>query len=98
VKPPAKPATIKWPRPWDPAPLDDDDIRAIKALAAGRANETQQRLAVSVIADKLARAGDPSFWPDSERGSAFAAGKRFVAQQLLGAINMDMPSDSRTSR
>jgi hypothetical protein len=51
-----------------------------------------------VIVDKLARAGDPSFWPDSERASAFAAGKRFVAQQLLGAVNMDMPSDSRTSR
>ena len=94
----SKPATIKWPRPWDPAPLDEDDLRAIKALASGVANESQQRRAVAVIVDKFARDKDPSFWPDSERASAFAAGKRFVAQQLLGAINMDMPVEPRTSR
>jgi hypothetical protein len=88
----ARPATIKWPRPHDPAPLDDDDIMAIKALAAGRANEVQQRLAVAVIVEKFARAHDPSFWPDNERLSAFAAGKRFVAQQLLGIVNMDVPA------
>lgn len=88
----ARRATIKWPRPYDPAPLTDEtEIMAIKALAAGRANEVQQKLAVAVIVEKFCRAGDPSFWPDSERLSAFAAGKRFVAQQFNGVVAMTVP-------
>lgn len=88
----SKPATIKWPRPFDPSPLDEPEIMAIKALASGTANDGQQRLALSVIVDKMARSGDPSFWPDSDRVSAFAAGKRFVAQQIAGVIAMDVPA------
>ena len=79
------PAKKKAPQPWEPAPYDDDGLitMAIKALAAGNANQDQQRRALDWIVRVLCGTYDLSFRPDSERATAFAEGKRHVGLQII---------------
>lgn len=84
--------------PWAYAPYDDDDIRAIKALAAGKASEGQQRIALAWIIHNAARTYDMPFRPggiDGQRNSDFACGRIFVGQQVIKLINMDMPEKKK---
>jgi hypothetical protein len=75
----------KAPQPWEPAPYDDEGVitASIKALAAGNANEGQQRRALEWIVRSVCGTYDLSFRPDSERATAFAEGKRFVGLQII---------------
>lgn len=68
-----------------PAPYDDDDIRAMRALVAGNANEGQQRRALNWIINSAAGYYDLSFRPgiDGARATDFAEGKRFVGAQVV---------------
>lgn len=74
--------------PWDPLPLDADELRAFKALAAGKASEGQQRLALEVIVTKFAGTYDLPFRPgvDGARATDFACGRMFVGQRIVNAI------------
>lgn len=79
-----KPAATQ---PWHPAPYDPDgaDTMAIKALAAGKANDGQQKRALDWILYSVCGLSDLSFRPggsDGERATAFAEGKRFVGLQI----------------
>lgn len=70
--------------PWIPADYDDRVVYAVRAFAAGRANDGQQGLLWDWI-QYVAGADDMSFRPESaggERATAFAEGKRFVGQQI----------------
>lgn len=80
-------------QPWDPPALDEADIRAFKALAAGVASAGQQKLALDLIVHKLARTYDLSFRPgvDGQRLSDFAEGKRFVGLQIVRLVNLKLP-------
>jgi len=71
--------------PWVPPSYDDDDIRAIRALAAGVASEGQQRRALEWIITKACGYYDLSFRPGVEgaRDTDFAEGKRFVGAQIV---------------
>lgn len=75
-------------RPWHPAPYDVPTIYALKALAAGRANEAQQKRAVEWLINCAARTYDASFIPDSERESAYAEGRRAVGLEMVKLINL----------
>lgn len=82
-------------QPWDPPELDDHDLRAIKAVAAGKASEGQQVRAVKVIVEVLAATYDLPFrpGPDGARATDFAAGKMFVGQRIVNAIKRPMKAD-----
>lgn len=81
-----KPAEVHY--PWDPLELSDYEIRAIKALAAGNANDAQQKRALDVIIHKLAGTYDQSFrpGPDGHRATDFAEGKRFVGNRIVHTL------------
>lgn len=73
--------------PWHPHDYDEDAIFAVRALAAGNANEGQQKTAWQYLMYLTASSDeyqDLSFrpGPDGERATAFAEGKRFIGQQL----------------
>ena len=68
--------------------ITKEEVRAIKALAKGEASEYQQQLALSVICNKLSRAQDNLFIPESDRESAFLSGRAFVGQQVLKYIKV----------
>lgn len=78
-------------RPYDPSPCDRTDVWAMKALAAGTANEAQQKRALDWILRIACGVGDTTYYPDSERDSAFANGKRFVGLEIVGLLNMKAP-------
>lgn len=73
--------------PWSSidSMVDEDDIMAIKALAAGKASEGQQKRALDLIIYKVAGTYDLSFRPgiDGERATCFAEGKRHVGTQIV---------------
>ena len=80
-----KPPTVE---PWHPAPYDDADTYAIKALAAGVANEGQQKRALDWIVNTLCATYDLSYRPGSDRDTAFAEGKRHVGLQLVKLVKL----------
>lgn len=69
--------------PWHPAPYEDADVYAIKALAAGKASEGQQQRALNWIINVACATYDLSFRPESDRETVFAEGKRHVGMQLV---------------
>lgn len=82
------------PQPWDPPAADEQDIRAMKALASGKASEGQQRVALQWIINRAAGTYDQPFRPggeDGRRATDFAAGKMHVGQRIVNLINMAMP-------
>jgi len=83
--------------PWSPPTLDEHEVRAIKALAAGKANEGQQILAVQTIVNKIAQTYSLSFraGEDGPRATDFAEGKRFVGDRIVRAINGPMPAPAK---
>jgi hypothetical protein len=70
-------------QPWHPAPYEEADVYAIKALAAGKASEGQQQRALGWIVNILCGTYDMSYRPGSERDTTFAEGKRHVGNQLV---------------
>lgn len=71
-----------------PSTWSSADAFAIKALAKGTANESQQKRAVDFIINRLCGTFDLSFRPDAPRVTDFAEGKRHVGLQLVKLINL----------
>jgi hypothetical protein len=53
----------KPPEPWASFEADEADIAVIKALAAGVANEGQQKAALAMIVNRICGTYDLSFRP-----------------------------------
>ena len=72
-----------------PAHVSSNDATAIQALAAGNANDGQQKHALDWI---LKKACGLSEWPyrDSERETCIALGRQFVGQQIVGAMRINV--------
>lgn len=84
------------PQPWHPAPYDPDgaDTMAIKALAAGKASEGQQKRALHWIINSVCGTYDQPFRPGEggDRDTVFACAKQFVGQQIVKHINGPVPT------
>ena len=70
---------------WAPAPYDDADVHAVKALA----RDPNHKRALDWIIHQAAGTYDASFrpGPNGERETAFAEGRRFVGLTLVKLIN-----------
>jgi len=79
-------------QPWQPAPYDDDDTRALKSLASGTASDSQQKRALNWIIHQACGTYDQPFRPGEggDRDTVFACAKQFVGQQIVKHINMPM--------
>lgn len=62
---------------------------AFKALAEGAASEDQQKLAIDFLIKIGCRTYDTDWFPE-ERVSCFAAGRRYVGQQIVRFINLSI--------
>lgn len=73
-----------------PCQYDDIDIMAVKAVAAGIANDVQQKRAVDWIISRASAYYDLSFQVgnDGDRVTAFAEGRRFVGAQIVKLMKM----------
>lgn len=72
-----------------PAPFTVADAVAIQAFHGGVANEGQQKTAWNWI---LKGACGDSDWPyrETERETCVALGRQFVAQQIVGLLNVNV--------
>jgi len=68
--------------------LDKEEIIAIKMVYKGEATESQQRLALYAIVNKLSRSHDLLYMPGSFDETAFLAGRGFVGQKILMYLNI----------
>ena len=71
---------------WDSAPFALADAMALKALHEGTADADQQRRALQWIVHAAARINRTSFDPDSQRGTDFAEGRRFLGLQIMRLV------------
>ncbi len=73
----------------EPAPFNVAHATAIQALAAGVANDGQQKTALDWI---LKDACGLPLWPyrESERETCIALGRQFVGQQIMGLMNVNV--------
>lgn len=76
--------------PWMPENYDPADAAAVQAVANGIADEVQQKRAMSWVVNNLCRTYDSTFFPESERNSVFADGKRSVGLQLVKLIKINV--------
>lgn len=73
------------------APVTVAVAAAIKALHAGQASEHQQQLALQwIIREAAGKAHFP--YHATDRDTAFALGRYFVAEQIIGLFNADLTS------
>lgn len=87
-----KPARFPKYGPWHPAPYDEAISGAIKALAAGNANDGQQQRALYWIVHTLCGTYDQPYRPESERDTIFACAKMFVGQQIVKMMKLAGPA------
>lgn len=70
------------------APFDELEIAAMKALAAGKASEGQQKTALDWIINRAARTYDEPFVPGHGDLSVHLMGRRSVGLQIVKLINV----------
>lgn len=78
--------------PWKPPDWDVADAGALQALLRGDASPEQQKRALEFVIKTLSGYYEISFrpGPDGDRVTAFAEGKRFVGQQIVKLIHLNL--------
>ena len=77
-------------KPWQPAPYDDADVSAMKALRHGNATPEQQQRGLAWILECAARTYANPFvngGREAERDTTFGTGCKHVGDQILALIN-----------
>ncbi len=79
-------------QPWHPAPYEDADVYAIKALAAGVASADQQKRALGWVINTLCGTYDMPYRPGEggDRDTVFACAKMYVGQQIVKLTKLVM--------
>ena len=73
--------------PRNPVPYTKAIVFAAKAVAAGTANDDQQKRFARWLITDLCGTYDQSYRPD-DRSTCFAEGKRFVGLSVVKLVNM----------
>lgn len=88
-----KPAYFEIDQAW--IETHKSSIRALKSLREGVATQAEQILALNYILDVLCARASNQYYP-SERDTTFALGRKFVGDQIVGAINAPMKAKEST--
>lgn len=92
---PAKVAALAL-RPDAPAPYEVAHVAAFQALQRGDATSHQQQLAVKWLIERAAGTYEHHYYP-SDRDTAFALGRRFVGQQVVKLLALNLSTLRRES-
>lgn len=77
-------------------PTDLADATAVRALADGNADAEQQKRALRWIVEQASGTYSFNYFP-SERDTAFALGRCFVGQQIVGLLKLNLGALRRAS-
>lgn len=83
----------KAPPAYLPAPWTDADVAALQALQRGDATAEQQQRALRWVVDVAAATYDMAYRPggqDGERETCFAEGRRFVGNQIVKLLRLNL--------
>lgn len=86
-----KPICVQTPK------LTEAEQQSIKALSRGDATPHQQNMALKVIVNKLCRADDLLYIPNSFDETAFLQGRGFVGQRIMKIIKQPLNSMNEDS-
>lgn len=78
---------------WKTVPFDIADANALQQLAAGQADEDQQKRALKWIVNRAGLLAQSTYVPDEHGGardSAFADGRQFVAVQTMRLVTTNL--------
>lgn len=79
------------PASWHPTAYNLAELSAVRAVAAGTADEFAQRRAIKWIIEKAAGTYEPSYRGDAGAETFHAEGRRYVGMQIVKLLNM--PAD-----
>jgi hypothetical protein len=74
--------------PIGPARYEEDDIAALKAVAAGNASPAQQKRALVWIVHRAAMTYDETFVQGQNDATYFLTGRRNVGLQIMKLVNV----------
>ncbi len=75
---------------WKPPPWKHEEVGALQALAAGKAQPHQQQIALDYIINALCATYDMAYRPESARDTDFACGRQFVGQQVVYLLKLNL--------
>lgn len=78
------------PSPLEPASFTDLIVYGLQGLADGDATPQQQKKVLEWIINQASIAHGLPYQPDSDRNTAFACGRAFVGQQIIGILKIPM--------
>lgn len=87
--------------PWEPAPYDQFDLAAVRAVSQGTASDDQQKRAFNWIVATCAGVKDLPWHPggaEGARATDFANGKRFVGLQIVKLATIVLTDPQPTER
>lgn len=76
--------------PWMPPKWQPADVSALQACVRGEANKDQQQHAIAFIINDVCGTYEMTYIPASPRDTDFAEGKRFVGNQLVKLIKLNL--------
>lgn len=85
-------------KPWHPAPYDDADISALKAMRYGTASPEQQQRAMAWIIECASRVSTSSYDEGHPNNRDFNEGCRHVGAQVLRLANMQTTTNEEQGR
>lgn len=94
-KPPKPQSHLLLPQRRADAALEADkdfdvrDVGALQALARGEAEAHQQKRALGLIVERITAMYERQYHP-TDRDTAFALGRAFVGQQIVGLLKIDV--------
>lgn len=80
------------PSPWEHCHWEPADASAIQAVAAGIANESQQKRALDFIITNICAIDFLAFDPSSQRHTDFALGKQAVGHRIAMLMRVKIGS------
>jgi hypothetical protein len=83
-------AKPKGSAPWMPTNYDIADTAALQAMKRGEATPDQQVRAMEFILAAVCDRHGMSYRPDNQFDTAFAEGKRWVANQIVKICSMPL--------
>ena len=82
--------TVRKPSgPHEPPKWDVVHIAAFQAMEKGEATPHQQQVALDWLLHAASGIQNLSYWPESDRATAFAEGRRFVGLQVAKLLQLN---------
>lgn len=75
-------------KPYHPPEYDKTVVIAFQMLQKGEAAPHQQQLVLDYVINNIAHTYDMSYFPESQRDTDFAEGKRFVGNEIIKMLKL----------